>query len=208
MSYFRMQRDVVEVGHMPYWNLDTEKHLSWPQGSTTSAGSKASQMPSTPSPRARFELRPANTLTCHHRMIRPRSSSNSVGLLTLWQQGCRERQLALQVLRQSDSVCNAAVTSDLRMVCRHAVRASDLSHGLTCGDLRTIKTGYSDRVGEDGGQSIPPEVWVGGFVPAVGESGSKRCYEGAEPVLCLHLFGTTPEPVPLQQASGLPSVWH
>ena len=41
----------------------------------------ASQMPSTPSARASgqaLELRPHNALTCHHRMIRPRSSSTSL----------------------------------------------------------------------------------------------------------------------------------
>ena len=70
------------------------------------------------------------------------------------------------------------------------------------------ETRYSNRVGEDGSESIPPEQWAGGFFTAVGESGSKRCYQGTVPVLSLHLIGTTPEPAPLLQVSGSPSEWH
>ena len=58
---------------------------------------------------AGLELRLDNALTCHYRMIRPRSSSNSLGLLTLWQQACLEGRLSLKAPRQSDSVGSAGV---------------------------------------------------------------------------------------------------
>ena len=157
---------------------------------------------------AGLESRLDNALTCHHRMIRPRSNSNSLGLLTLWQQDCLEGRLSMKAPRQSDSVGSAGVylrVAESLSTCRVGER---FDPWLNLRRLTHQKTGYSDRVGEDGGQSIPPEVWVGGFFPAVGGSGSKRCYEGTGPVLCLHLFGTTPEPALLQQASGLPSVWR
>ena len=78
--HFRMQPYVVEVARILHWNMDTERHLEpdcRAQVRAQSPGNENALRTISSRLMAGPELRPDNALTCHHRMIRPRSSSTS-----------------------------------------------------------------------------------------------------------------------------------